>query len=111
MKKQNNNYHIVVYALEGCPMCGTLMSSLNAEEISYSSVICKDTSEECDNLEDYINCYTYPIVVISNKVNSTKTYICVKSRLDKKNTLRGADKLECYGTIAQVIDRIKKFNI
>ena len=60
---------INVYALKGCDKCTTLINQLKVEGIK-CNVIYDDKYEKLfDELEDKLDCYTYPIVEVHPKIS------------------------------------------
>lgn len=66
---------INVYALKGCDKCTTLINELKVAGIS-CNIIYDDKYEKLfDELEDKIDCYTYPIVEVHPRFSSTENAI------------------------------------
>lgn len=58
------NMKLIVYTLKNCSQCKRLLDYLDTTTIDYENRTCYGVSKECDDLEDMVNCITYPIVEI-----------------------------------------------
>lgn len=98
------NKRILVYALDGCNMCEKLLGVLNDSGAPYEKRICEEESTECDDLEDYINCSRYPIVVETDLISARKTYHCVNERVGRKTKkLSENHTLQIYFSLESLI--------
>jgi len=99
---------LLVYSLKGCDKCEYLLSKLDFLSIPYQKYVCEDESEICDNLEEFTNCFTYPILKVFN-TNKTHLYLAVKGVKETNKTMRLShfDVLEWHHSLDSVIDRIQ----
>jgi hypothetical protein len=96
--------NLVVYVLDGCALCKMLIEALDASGMRYDRKVCLDDSIECDDLEDFINCSRYPIVVGGSSNKITKVYHCVNPiSKSKSKKLTEHATLVCYYDITQMI--------
>lgn len=93
----NNEKVIELYVLNGCSKCSTVKQKLTEEGLVFSEINCTSTeNEDCDKLEDSINCGRYPIAIVKNKGVKSIIHTCY----DKKNTAKSkkipADSIESF---------------
>lgn len=104
------NKHILVYSLNGCPTCATLLKELDSSNVIYEKHVCEDVSDECDDLEDYVGCSSYPIVVETTLPEIKKAYHCVKKTAGgaqrKTTSLSETDTLHVYFSLKSLIDTL-----
>ncbi len=58
--------NIKIVALKGCKMCKELVSELSKKDISYTIIDADSNSAFCDELEDSLGIYNYPIAIVDN---------------------------------------------
>lgn len=100
---------IVLYTLDGCNRCDRVMKEFKTLGLRYEKRVCENDSEECDGLEDFTGCDTYPIVIV---VTSTKNsvYIAMQSSKEgnKKKVLNMSSTLETYSSLEEMIKRVSE---
>lgn len=99
-------YKVLVYTLEGCNKCEYLLNALDEFSIIYEKHVCEEESEICDNLEEFTNCFTYPILKIYNSDIIT-VYLAVKTT-NKKVQLSHFDVLEWHTSLDSMVNRVKE---
>jgi arsenate reductase-like glutaredoxin family protein len=82
------NNKIKLYTLEGCSNCKKVNISLLEQGIDYEIVDCSSPDcEECDRLEDQINCGRYPIAVINTNNSTIKIHLCDDNKQSSSNII------------------------
>lgn len=68
-----------LYVLGGCGTCGRIKNRLLEEELDHELIDCSSNkNENCDSLEDKVDCGRYPMAVIKSKGHTTVVYFCNK---------------------------------
>lgn len=71
------NSKLELYVLDGCKKCAAIKVALDLEKIEYTEHNCTSSeNQDCDAIEDSINCGRYPIAVIKNNRGTTIVYTC-----------------------------------
>ena len=99
-------YKVLVYTLEGCNKCEYLLNALDESSIIYEKHVCEEESEICDDLEEFTNCFTYPILKIFNS-DITTVYLAVKATTNKIK-LSHFDVLEWHTSLDSIVNRVKE---
>ena len=97
---------IKIVALKGCKMCEELMGELNKRDVNYKIIDADSNSAFCDNLEDSLGVYNYPIAIVEK--NNYVYYYCLVSDYKDiaiKKLSAIAYLSGCY-SIADMIDNI-----
>jgi len=87
---------IKLYTLEGCSNCKKVVTVLKELNIEYETVDCTSPdSEECDCLEDEINCGRYPMASIQTDKTTLKLHLCEDNSKMSKQVI-AADSVDKF---------------
>ena len=99
------NNKIKIYTLNGCSNCKKVNSILAEKQIDYEIVDCSSPDcEECDRLEDQINCGRYPIAVIRTEGSTIKVHLCDDNK-------QSSSKIIIVDSVDKFISTIIKYYI
>lgn len=58
---------VTVFRLSGCSYCEELVTKLEAHGIEYESIDADENSDLADEIEDLLEVYVYPIVILKSE--------------------------------------------
>lgn len=79
---------IQLLVLEGCSKCKKVKESLDAKGIDYTTIICKEDTAICDEVEDLTGVYQYPMVLHTDKFGSITDIFYITDEYEKVGKLR-----------------------
>ena len=79
---------IKILILEGCNKCKKLKEALDDSRIKYETIVCKEDTAICDEVEDLTGVYQYPMVVHTDDFGYITNIFYVTDNYDHVGKLR-----------------------
>jgi glutaredoxin len=79
---------IKILILEGCNKCKKLKESLDSSNVEYATIVCKDDTPICDEVEDLTGIYQYPMAIYVDDFGSITNVFYVTDKYEDVGKLR-----------------------